>query len=98
MPDGTKSWTVVRDWSSVEPVDQFLGPDPDTWALGGPWRAAAAGLPPGRSAPPSSSTKFFLGVSHLAGCVCCARYSALTGRRAREEGPARSNPGATVIG
>lgn len=58
------------------------------WAPG-PERAhggqvSAAGLPPGRSAPAPllRCQVFSRGVSHLAGSACCARDSALAGRRA----------------
>jgi len=58
------------------------------------------GLPPlAALAPPSLWYQVFSRRSPSSQpCACCARTSALTGRRAREEGAARSNPGATVIG
>lgn len=47
---------------------------------------------------PQNECFFFSGFPHLAGRVSGARNPALTGRRARAEGPARTDPGATVIG
>jgi hypothetical protein len=46
-----------------------------------------------RSRPPPQVPGFFSGVSHLAGCACCARDSALAGRRARKEGLLVATPG-----